>query len=354
MPKPTTILAVSVISVAIGTLCVYFYWWAASVYRRKTAPPAPEVAPLRTLWRDPGRVEHLDFAAGPGGREGAPRPPFRFTEEHLAGSNPCMSVRDAGGQVWRVKWGDEVQSETFSSRVAWAAGYHVEKNYFVPEGRIEGSTGLTRAAHCVAEDCTFRDARFELDEPRVEKLFDEHGWSWDENPFVGTRELAGLKIVMMLVSNWDNKDVRDVARGSNMAVFEHTLPDGTREARYLIIDWGASMGRWAPIGFRAKWDAEAFEAQTPEFVRGVSEEGTVEWGYLGQRTEDATEGITVEDVRWLYAYVGRITDRQLSDGLTAAGATPEEAERFTRALRARLEQLRLVSELGPAYRPPEN
>ena len=352
MPKPTTIVSIALISVAIGTLAVYFYWWAVSFYRRKTAPPAPPVAPRKTIWRDPGHVEALDFDAGPGGPDGAPRPPFCFVEEHLAGSSPCMSVRDARGRVWRIKWGDEVQSETFASRVAWAAGYHVEQNYYLAEGRIEGAQGLTRAADCVGEDCTFRPARFELDEPGVVKLFDEHGWAWDDNPFVGTRELAGLKIVLMLVSNWDNKDVRDVARGSNTAIFEHRLADGAREARYLIIDWGASMGGWAPIGFRSKWDAEAFAEQTPEFVRGVAEDGAVEWGYLGQRTEEATLGITVEDVRWLYQYVGRITDAQLGDGLRAAGADPAEIESFTRSLRARLEQLRLVAEHGTAYRPP--
>ena len=79
-------------------------------------------------------------------------------------------------------------------------------------------------------------------------------------------------------------------------------------------------------------------------------EGVVEWGYLGQRTEDATLGITVDDVRWLYQYVGRITDEQLREGLRAAAATPEEVERFTRALRARIEQLRRVGEMGDRYR----
>ena len=112
------------------------------------------------------------------------------------------------------------------------------------------------------------------------------------------------------------------------------------------------MGRWAPVGFREKWDCEAFEVQTPEFIMGVREDGVVQWGYLGQRTEDATEGLTVEDVRWLYRYVGRITDAQLRDGLRAAGATPEEVERFTRAMRSRIDQLGRVAELGTAYRPP--
>ena len=350
MPKLTTVVASIVLGVAVGFLAVYFFWWAKSVYRRRAAGPRPRVARRKSIWRDPGAVEELDFAGGPGGREGYPAPPFHFVEEHIAGSSPCMSVRDAKGRTWRIKWGDEVRSETFSSRVAWAAGYHVEKNYFIPSGHIEGTKDLTRASSCVAEDCSFKDARFELDEPGVLKLFDEHGWSWDDNPFVGTRALNGLKVVMMLISNWDNKDVRDVARGSNTAIFQYRLPWGRKEARYLIIDWGASMGRWAVVGFRGKWDAEGYEAQNADFIKGLGADGTVEWGYLGQRTEDATEGVTVEDVRWLYNYVGRITDEQLRDGLRASGGTEAEVEVFTRALRERISQLGRVAGEGDARR----
>src|SRR5215207_917563 len=131
----------------------------------------------------------------------------------------------------------------------------------------------------------------DLDEAGVRKHFDEHGWSWDDNPFAGTRELNGLKILLMLLSNWDNKDVRDVARGSNTAVFEYRLEDGTIEARYLIIDWGATLGRWGVPGTRSKWDCAGFEAQTPDFILGV-ENNVVRFGYMGQRTDEATEGVT--------------------------------------------------------------
>ena len=334
-----------------ATACVYLFWRVVSLYRLRTARPRPPRATHHSLWRDPGPIEKLDFASGPGGRDGPPLPPFRFVEEHATGSNPCLSLTDARGRTWRVKWGDEVRSETFVTRLAWAAGYHVEHAYFVPAGRIENLGELGRARSCVGEDCTFKDARFERDEQGVRKLFDEHGWSWGENPFVGTRELAGLKVMLMLTSNWDNKDVRDVARGSNTAIFEHRLPDGTIEARYLIIDWGASMGRWGTPLDRTKWDSAGFEAQTPQFVGGVGEGGVVRWGYVGQRTDDATEGVTVEDVRWLCRYLGRVTDAQLHEGLTASGATPEETEQFARSLRARVAQLQRVAEQGESFKP---
>jgi len=348
MPKLVQIILYAVGITCAVIACVYLVWWARSRYMVLTAKRRRVRASRASLWRDPGEVERLDFRAGPGGSRGAPEPPFRFVAEHATGSNPCLSVRDARDRTWRIKWGDEVRSETFATRLAWAAGYYVENAYFVPEGHIEALGELGRARTCVAEDCTFKDARFELDEAGVRKLFDEHGWSWDDNPFAGTKHLAGLKVMLMLTSNWDNKDVRDVARGSNTAVFEHRLADGEIEARYLIIDWGASMGRWGSPLDRTKWDAEGFEAQTPSFVTGVSD-GVVSFAYVGQRTDDAREGIKVSDVRWLYGYLGRITDSQLREGLAVSGATPEEAEQFTRAIRGRLEQLRRVCEEGDAF-----
>jgi hypothetical protein len=253
-----------------------------------------------------------------------------------------VSVRDANGRRWRVKWGKEVNAETFAVRVAWACGYFAEETWFVPSGRIEGAGSLTRASSCIGEDCTFVDARFELDDPAVLKLFDEHSWSWTDNPFVGTRELNGLKILLMLLSNWDNKDRRDVARGSNTAIFIHRLSRWRREARYLIIDWGGSMGRWGrTVVTRGRWDPVAFAAQTPEFVTGA-DGSFVRFGYTGQRTGDASGDIRLQDVRWLCQYLGRVRDDQVRAALAASGAQSSEIEQFTSALRARIEQLRSV------------
>jgi hypothetical protein len=264
-------------------------------------------------------------------------------EEHASGSNPSISVRDAQARIWRVKWGSEVHTEAFATRFAWAVGYFVEITYFVPHGVIEGVQSLQRAKDCVDGAGAFRDARFELDEDGVVKHFDEHSWAWNDNPFVGTPELNGLKIVMMLLSNWDNKDVRDVARGSNTAIFEYDTGK-TREARYLIIDWGAALGTWGSnILSRGLWDCAAFSSQSDQFILGMEGEHVL-WGYRGQRTGDAVQGITKRDVRWLYRYVGPLTDDQLAAALRASGGTESEIADFTAAIRVRLDRLREVAE----------
>jgi hypothetical protein len=328
-----------------GFYAVHGAWRAWGMWRIRSAGPRPLRAATHVLWRDPGDVAALDLWGGPGGREGRPEPPFEFLEEHFGGSQPCLSVHDRRGRRWRVKWGEEVQSETFAVRIAWACGYFAEVTHYVAEGEIRSVKNLQRAATCVDEQCRFTAARFELDDPAVKKLFEEHSWSWDDNPFVGSRELQGLKILSMLLSNWDTKDRRDVARGSNTAIFEHATRTG-REARYLITDWGGSMGSWGTPITRARWDPAGFEAQTPQFVTGVEGE-LVKFGYTGQRTEDVALGITTSDTAWLLRYLGRLTDAQVTSALEASGATSEERDIFRRALRDRINQLQRAVSRSP-------
>jgi hypothetical protein len=332
------------LSLTIGYWAVRGYWRAKSEVRRHVEGEAPLRSSQKLIWRKPDSISANDVEVGPLGRAGAPVPPFQFIEEHATGSQPCMSVKDASGRVWRAKWGEEVHTEVFGTRLAWALGYFAEPSYFVAAGEIHGAKDLTRAKACLDENCRFSDARFELDEQGVVKHFDAHGWAWHDNPFVGTPELNGLKILMMLMSNWDNKDVRDIARGSNTAIFECRTKTRALEARYLIIDWGAALGAWGNnILQRGRWDPEAFAGQNADFVTGVSD-GIVQFGYQGQRTSDLTANISVEDVRWFVRQSRHLTDDHLRAALKASGANREEIDLFTAALRARLNRLNEVAD----------
>jgi hypothetical protein len=301
--------------------------------RRPGESPAAVATKAPVLWRDPGNVESLDFTNGPGGSRNAPRPPFTFVEEDTGGTNPKIKVTDAAGHNWGVKWGSEIHGEVFSSRLLWATGYFVEPSYYVKSSRVQGVKDAGRAEKYLKSDGSFTDARFELKDKGITKQTDKESWSWDSNPFKGTRELNGLKIMVMLTSNWDPKDQADDQ--SNTAIY--TMRTG--EVLYVISDWGATMGKWGGVFSREKWDCDGYASQTKKFVTGV--EGTVvKFGYDGKKQSDIREGIRVSDVKWLLGYLGRITDAQIRDGLAASGATPEEVSCFATSIRERINQLK--------------
>jgi hypothetical protein len=260
-------------------------------------------------------------------------------KENLGGTNPKVDVRDARGASWVVKFGAEVHTDVFASRLLYAVGYPTDPTYYVAEGTIDGVTGLRRAKTFIGKDGRFRNARFKLRD-RSFKNADEYKWSWVENPFVGSHELNGLRILMMLVSNWDAKDARD-ADGSNTAVLRQ------RDANppvyvYAMTDWGASLGSWGGFFKRDRWNAAAYERQTPKFVQGVKD-GNIVWGYDGKHGDDITAGISVEDARWLLTYLSGITTEELRIGLRASGASPGYAERISRAIRNRIVQLQQIT-----------
>jgi len=331
-----------VLLIAAGSVAIFWtlqlVWRIHGVWRIHRAGPRPLLATRHRIWHEVHTEEANELRYGPGGAGYVPAPPFEFVEELMTGSHPGVAVRDANQRLWRVKWGDEAKPESFCARFAAACGYFGEVTHYVASGRIDGVTTLTRARAAVRENGSFTEARFELEDRSVRMLFDEHSWAWNDNPFVGTRQLDGLKIVVMLLSNWDSKDRRDVSRGSNTAIFEYPVSRFASEARYLITDWGGAMGKWGTtVVSRDRWDVAGFEAQTPGFVAAVHD-GVVDFGYQGQRSEIG-RGIPVTHVHWFYRKARRITESALRTGLRASGATEEEAARFARALIARIDAL---------------
>jgi hypothetical protein len=289
------------------------------------------------LWHDPGTVEALDFRYGIGGAEGAPKAPYEFIEEDPSGTDPKVAVKDAGGRTWVVKFGHEASPDTFCTRLAWALGYYVEPNYYVSHGQITGVHGLDRARKYIDPAGRFDKGRFQLrsKEPKYLKTVT---WVWDDNPFLGTPELGGLKVLHMLLSNWDNKDGRDAERrGTNTAIYEVR-----GRYFYFIDDWGGSMGSWGKYLTRSKWDAGKFRKQSAEFVR--MENGNLTWGYKGQHTALITSGIQFSDVVWLMKYLTRVTEDQLRAGLISSGASAEETADYLEGLRARIALLRKLAE----------
>ncbi|MCU1273480.1 MAG: hypothetical protein JWO48_911, partial [Bryobacterales bacterium] len=170
------------------------------------------------LWHDPGAVGNEELQYCSGGRSRAPRPSFTFIKEDYGGTNPKVQVRDGAGRRWVVKFGPEASPDTFASGLACILGYYVEPTYYIADGIILGAHDLKRAKHAIDQNGHFHGGRFQLRDKHPEFLKDVD-WSWSKNPFLGTHALNGLKIIMMLTSNWDSKDIRDaVDRGSNTAI----------------------------------------------------------------------------------------------------------------------------------------
>lgn len=297
------------------------------------APGAP------ILWKDPGDVAGLDFAGGPGRRDGAPQPPFVFHEEEGGGTSPKILVRDANKREWSMKWGEEVKAEVFATRLLWAVGYMTEPSYYVAEGIVDSVGALKRASPFIDRHGRFRNARLELRDPHY---YPVRGENWTFRSVAKSPEFAGLKIMLMLVSNWDIKDARSSDPDPNTSVMRRELPDGSVETHYIINDWGATMGRWGSISTRSKWDCDGYKSQTPDFVKGV-ENGHVRFGWDGKRRDDVAGGINVEDVRWLLQYLGSVTDDQLRSGLAASGASKDEQACYVSAIRARITQLGTIA-----------
>jgi hypothetical protein len=207
--------------------------------------------------------------------------------------------------------------------MAWAVGYFAEVTHYVAAGTIDGARDLQHAGDCLDAAGHFTEARFELEDDEARTHWEEHSWAWHDNPFVGTSELQGLKILVMLLSNWDSKDQRDVARGSNTAIFEYRLPAGAARGPLPHHRLGRLDG---PLGHlpghtRELGSTRLRSADPRVHHRRLDADGFVQFGYVGQRTNDVSSGIRVEDVRWLMQYLGRLTDRQILDGLRASGAT---------------------------------
>jgi hypothetical protein len=220
------------------------------------------------IWRDPGRVESRDLFYGPGGRSGMPKPPFRLIRQEKGGTSKKLLVRDARRRLWEVKFGDEAKAEVLATRMVWALGYYADTTYLVRTGTISGEP--------------FTDARFERRDP-TRRFRPDLEWNWERNPFVGTRQLNGLRILVMLLSNWDNKDSRDST--SNTGVLEQRIRPNLLRRTYYLTDWGASMGQWGGFFTREQWAFEEFARQSPKLVRDV-EDGEVRSDFKGKHSGD--------------------------------------------------------------------
>jgi len=296
--------------------------------------------PAAIMWHDPGDVAKIDLAGDVGTGIAPPKPPFTLIKEDMSGTQPKVLVKDAAGRTWNAKFGYEVKPECFTWRIPAAVGYVMEPSYYVASGQIEGLTAMQRKTPSVQADGHFKDARFQIRDPNF-KYLDGQTWKWTANPFARTKELKGLEVLIMLASNWDNKDGTSGPGESNTGIFERVV-NGRKQRVYTFTDWGSGMGYWGDKTGQTDWNCHDYTAQTADFVKGIVN-GEVVFGYEGHHNNDFKRHIRPADVAWLMARLGRITDEQIGAALRASGATPQDETCFTKAIRARIDQLSAVA-----------
>jgi len=286
--------------------------------------PAPKA--VAALWRSPGDVSKLDLYYGIGNESQMPRGPFAFVKEDTSGTNPKVRVKDANGILWNIKFDEEVHSEVACSRIAWACGYMVEESYFVPSGKITGVTGLGRAGKFVGRDGSFSSAMFEKRPQEITRQ--GKFWSWDSNPFSGSKELSGLAILAVLLNNWD-------AKQDNNNVLTIPAGDGTASDWYIVADWGGTLGKMGGVFSHSKWDLDAYRKQG--FLDGVSG-GQLKLSYSG-KGGNILKAVPVEHARWFAGVISQLSDEQIRQAFRAAGASDTESSGFTSRIREKIQEL---------------
>ena len=291
------------------------------------------------MWRDPGDGASLNLLYGVGGKEHAPDPngKFTFVKEDAQGTSPKFDVTDDQGVLWKVKLGQEAQSETAATRLLWAAGYFVDEDYYLAEFKVTSMPKLHRGGKFVSGDGTVHGARLERKSKEMEKV---GTWSWFAHPPQGKRELNGLRVMMSLVNDWDLSTI-------NNSIYE--IGD---ERRYVVSDLGASLGNTGNNFTRSKSSPKDYarskfiKRSNSEFVDFVMHSRPFFLSVVNlpnyrarTRMEQITKHIPRDDAKWLGHRLSQLSEEQVSDCFRAAGYTPDEIRIYTQAMRKRIAEL---------------
>jgi hypothetical protein len=294
--------------------------------------------PRAVLWRAPQGLATRNLFYGPTGKAGLPKEPFRFIEEDKGGSNPKFVIEDGRGVRWKVKLGEEAQSETAAARLLWAVGYFADEDYYLPKLRVEKLPHLSRGQEFVSANNVVRGARLERVNKGVKK---EGNWSWFDNPFVGTKEFDGLRVMMALMNNWDLKTVNNgICKVQG------------RELRYVVTDLGGTFGKTGGSWSRSKNDVQDYV--NSKFIADIKP-GKVDFvlhsrppviyavavPYYHERAkmENVAEDIPRAHARWVGSWLAQLSAQQISDVFRAAGYAPHEVAAYSAKVRERIRQL---------------
>src|SRR6202044_28539 len=111
-------------------------------------------------------------------------------------------------------------------------GYHADEDYFLPEVQVTGLPAhVHRGQRLIGAGGVMHNVRLKREQGEKK----EDTWRWRDNPFNGTRELDGLRVMMAVINNWDLKD-------ENNAIRDEKQDGGGSERVYEVSDLGATFG----------------------------------------------------------------------------------------------------------------
>lgn len=289
---------------------------------------------IDSLWKEPKNISSLDLYFGEGGIENMPVAPFKYLKKDTSGTQQKFTVEDANKIVWKVKIGEEAQSETVAVRLLWSVGYYTDLTYYLPKIQVENHP-TENPKKRVSK--TIYGARMEL----VRKDKKSGRWKWHDNPFIGTKEFDGLKVMMILINNWDLKQANNV----------FLKRDG--QLKYYVSDLGASFGKAGVEMFgRSKNNLKDFSHS--KFIKNVDKQGVdfafnirpfflfiFHPSYYFERTKagNIAKNIPVESVKWIGGLLSKLSDKQLMEAFRSADYKPEEAKKFVSVLQNKINHL---------------
>jgi hypothetical protein len=286
---------------------------APAVKPTGNAPPTADQ--LAELWIDPG-PQPRNLKTGVANDDPAPAVERRYEvlSRDVAGFSITYRVRDERGREWHVKIGPEAQTEVTASRIVWGLGYHQLPSHFVERWiAVDHSKGQLIGG-----------GRFRPHEMGLKTV---DTWSWQRNPFVGSKPYNGLLVLMMVLNSTDLKN-------ENNELYEVTGERREGAHRwYVIKDLGASLGETGRMDPRRGY-VDGFEREP--FITGVSER-RVMFGFRG-RHQELLDHIGVDDVRWTCERLRKLTDAQWKDAFKAGGFTDEQTARYVARIKQKIDE----------------